>query len=116
MIIERAVPEAYRTVLTEYSRPPSRGGNTNARHSHILVIEGRGYSFVAAGQRKWVFKGDTVSFEWEWDPTERYRNIVPGTMKVWDKKGDPVVRGDYYAKQLRVAPARLPAPRREQRD
>lgn len=116
MRIERATPEDYKTFLTEPYRPPSRGGNTKARHSHTLIIGGERYSFIAAGQRKWVFKGDTVSFNWDWDASKKYRNIAVETLHVWDKKGNRVDRGDPYTKRLRTAPTRLPVSRREQRD
>jgi hypothetical protein len=101
--------------LQENSRPPSKGGNTNALHAHILTIEGKSYSFLALGSQRWVFKTDTVSFEYE--IKNGYNNIVKETLATLDKTGRSVVRGNRgYKTQLRTALARTPASRREQRD
>jgi hypothetical protein len=97
-------------------RPPSKGGNTRAWHRHALTVNGEWYSFFALGQKRWAFKGDTVSFEWSWDATGRYRNIETGTFQAWDKNGEPVERGERGTKPWRTAAARIPASRREQRD
>lgn len=100
----------------EPRRPPSRGGNTRAWHVHFLEIGGATYSFKALGTKKWVFKHDTVSFEWEWDDTQRYRNVVRETVRVLDRNSKSVVRGLRGSKPYRTAQARMPASRREQRD
>ena len=114
--MERSKVEKYRAFLQDMYRPPSKGGNTQARHLHVLTIAGLTYSFRVAGARKWVYATDTVSFSWEWDPTGKYRNVIPESVETWDKNGNKVSRGDFDWKPLRTAPTRLPASRREWRD
>lgn len=106
---------SYDKFLTEKSRPPSKGGNTKARHSHVIVIEGERYSFIAFDSKQWIFKTDTVSFEYE--VNNGYKNIIPETIITIDKDGKSVVRGNRgYKKKLRTADTRLPGSRRECRD
>lgn len=114
--IERATVEVYRTFLVDKYRPPSKGGNTSARHQHRIQIAGVTYSFLAAGTKKWVFKNETISFDWQWDSTGKYRNLIPESVKTWDKNGLLVKRGVFDWKPMRTADARMPASRREQRD
>ena len=105
----------YVKILTEKSRPPSRGGNGKARHTHILTIDGVRYSFIAFDSKQWVFKTDTVSFDYE--VSNGYNNIVSDSIVTKDKNGKLVVRGNRgFVKKLRTADARLPGSRREQRD
>jgi hypothetical protein len=33
---------------------------------HYFDIDGAEYVIVAQGHRQWFYKGDRVSFEWEW--------------------------------------------------
>ena len=80
-----ATVESYSAILREPYRPPSRGGNTSALHAHYLTIEGEVYSFLARGSRKWVYKGDTVTFDWELEQG-KYRNIRKDTLVTRDKK------------------------------
>ncbi len=95
----------YTFYLLEHSRPPSRGGNTRALHSHVLTIEGEKYSFVALGTQQWVFKSDRVSFEYE--IKDGYKNIIKGTLATLDGKGHSVVRGNRsFKKRLRTAATR----------
>ena len=106
---------SYDKYLTEKSRPPSKGGNGKARHSHVITIEGERYSFIAFDSKQWVFKTDTVSFEYE--VNDGYKNIIPETIVTTDKDGKPVVRGNRgYKKKLRTADTRLPGSRRESKD
>lgn len=114
--IERTQITSYETHLIEKYRPPSRGGNTKAWHSHVLIIGGERYSFRALGSKKWVFVGDTVAFDWELAATKTYRNINSATIETWDKNGNPVMRGLRGTKKWRTADTRMPASRREQRD
>jgi hypothetical protein len=103
------------TKLTEAHRPPSRGGNSKARHSHGLVIDGACYWFVAKGARRWVFKRDTVSFDFK--GVGRFLQVVPGTLEVRDEHGEAQTRGlRGPLKKLRTAPTRLPSSRREAKD
>jgi hypothetical protein len=102
-------------VLKDKHRPPSKGGNTRAWHLHVLTIDRETYSFLALGARKWVFVGDTVSFDWDWDTTHRWRNIDPDTVITLDKAGSVVVRGHRGSKKWRNAEARMPVSRREWR-
>lgn len=106
---------AYEKYLKENSRPPSRGGNTKALHSHVLEIDGEKYSFLALGSQQWVFKSDTVSFEYE--VNDGYKNIDKETIVTIDRNGRPIVRGNRgFKSKLRTATTRLPGSRREQRD
>jgi len=114
--IENVKVEKYRVVLKDKYRPPSKGGNTMALHLHVLFVRGKGYSFLNAGSRKFVFKSDTVSFEWKWDGTGKYRNIDPESIAVHDKNGSKVVRQAPASKRWRIAETRTPASRREERD
>lgn len=116
MQVERSAFKDYSAFLAEEHRPPSKGGNTRAWHRHALSVNGERYSFLALGSKRWVYVGDTISFEWEWDASKRYRNIDPGSIRTWDKNGEPVERGERGFKPWRTASARMPASRREQRD
>lgn len=114
--VEAAEVEEYWAVLKEFYRAPSRGGNTSALHLHFLRIGGEKYSFFARGSKKWVYKGDKVSFAYRMTP-EGYRNVVRSSVVTFDKDGRPVTRGDRRWKPvLRSAPQRAPCSRRERRD
>jgi hypothetical protein len=110
--IETARVEEYKKYLQEKSRHPSKGGNTKALHSYVLVIDGEKYSFLALGSQQWVFKADLVSFEYELNG--QYRDIVKETIVTVDKFKKLVVRSNRgYKKQLRTAETRMPVSRRE---
>lgn len=113
--IENKHFEKYGLFLVEKHRPPSRGGNTGALHSHVLTIDGERYSFLGLGSQQWVYKSDTVSFEYE--VKNGYKNILLETLVVISKFGEPIVRGNHgFKSTLRTAGSRMPASRREQRD
>lgn len=115
--VERTKVTDYRASLREPGRPPSKGGNTSALHSHSLNIEGTWYGFLALGAQKWVFTADTVTFDWAWDTTSKYRNIIKDSIRVWDKNDVLVVRGNRGSKpKLRTAQTRLPARRSDWKD
>ncbi|WP_454888316.1 hypothetical protein [Sphingobium herbicidovorans] len=115
--VERTAIADYRATLREPSRPPSKGGNTGALHGHALNIGGVWYNFLALGAQKWVFASDTVAFDWAWDSLQNYRNIVRDSIRVWDRNGSPVIRGNRGSKpKLRTAQTRLPARRKEWKD
>ena len=106
---------AYSKFLVERSRPPSKGGNATALHSHVLEIDGEKYSFLALGSQQWVFKSDTVSFEYE--IRDGYKNIAVETIITLDRHGNTIVRGNRgFKSTLRTAITRMPGSRREQRD
>lgn len=113
--IENKKISDYKLFLYENSRPPSKGGNTKALHSHVIQINGEKYSFLALGSQQWVFKSDTVSFEYEIN--NGYKNIVKETIVTLDRNGQLVVRGNHdFKKQVRTTDTRMPGSRREQRD
>jgi hypothetical protein len=113
--IEGKKVSVYKIYLKENSRPPSKGGNTKALHSHVLEIDGETYSFLALGSQQWVFKSDTVSFEYE--VTGGYKNIDKETIVTVDRKEKLIVRGNRaFKSKLRTATSRLSGSRREQRD
>ena len=112
MKIENAKVENYSAFWVEKYRPPSKGGNTKAFHSHVLTIEGEKYSFLALGTKQWVYKSDTVSFEFE--IKNKYKNIKKDTIETLDKEGNKVKRGNRgFKKKLRTAETRMPVSRRE---
>lgn len=113
--VENARITDYTTLLLEPTRSPSKGGNGRAHHSHRITINGEHYSWHALGFRQWIYKSDTVTFEWEWDPSKRYRNIDPESIVVADKPGKEVVRGERGGKNWRSAQQRTPVSRREDR-
>lgn len=105
----------YRVYLFEKSRPPSRGGNTKALHTHVLTIDGERYSFFSLGSQQWAYKSDLLSFEYE--ITDGFKNILKETFVTVTKAGAAAVRGNRgFKAQLRSSDARLPGSRREQRD
>lgn len=113
--IENRHFEKYGLFLVEKHRPPSRGGNTSALHSHALTIDGDRYSFLALGSQQWAYKSDTVSFEYE--IKNGYKNILVETFVAMSKSGEPILRGNRgFKRKLRTADSRMPASRREQRD
>ena len=115
MKIENKKINDYKLKLQENYRPPSKGGNTNALHSHRIEIEGVTYSFLALGSQQWVFKTDKVSFSFEFN--SGYKNIKTESIVTIDRKGQTVVRGNRgYKQTLRTAPTRMPTSKREQRD
>lgn len=116
MRIERAAIQHYGIYLKDKYRPPSRGGNTRAWHQHVLTIDGERYSFLATWAGKFVYKNETVSFDWEWDATHRYRNVDVASVIAWNANGLQVLRGQRGGKVWRIATARLPARRREWKD
>jgi hypothetical protein len=115
MKIENKKISDYKLYLKENYRPPSRGGNTTALHSHVIEIEGETYSFLGLGSQQWVFKTDKVSFSFEINAG--YKNIITESIVTIDRKGQTVVRGNRgYKQTLRTAQTRMPASKREQRD
>lgn len=116
MRIDRAEIESYSVILKDKSRPPSRGGNQRAWHRHAMRISGEIYSFLAPWSGKFVYNGETTSFDWDWDESRTYRNVDRSTISAFKKNGEEVVRGERGNKVWRTADTRLPGSRREQRD
>jgi len=111
--VEGASIESYFSRLVENSRPPSRGGNTGAWHRHVLTIEGDAYSFLAAHAGKFVYKSETVSFDWDWDGSQRHRNVDVASLVAYKPDGSPVVRGNRASKGWRTATTKAPGRRSE---
>src|ERR1043165_9507749 len=114
--VERAEVEHYGVYLKGKSRPPSRGGNSRAWHQHVLMIGGKRYSFLATWSGKFVYKGETVSFDWDWDKDQRYRNVDVASVVAWKPNGEQFWRGERSSKTWRTAYNRLPARRSEWKD
>ena len=110
--VENATIESYETYLKDRHRPPSRG---RAWHSHVIKIDEQIFSFLGLGFRKWAYKTDTISFEWQWESSQRWRNIDPDTFEARDKNGVEVERGHRGSKPRRTATTRAPVSRREWR-
>ncbi|WP_282117158.1 hypothetical protein [Cellulophaga baltica] len=105
----------YKTSLQEKHRPPSRGGNTNAMHLHVITIGNEDYTLFAKGSKQWAFKDDLISFEYE--EKEAFKNIINDTFVTIDKYGSSIVRGDREKKpKLRTAETRFPGSKRQNRD
>jgi hypothetical protein len=114
--VENSKIDDYAAYLKDKYRPPSRGGNTQAWHQHVIKIGKDTYSWLGLGTKKWIFAGDTVSFTWSFDKSGKYRNVDPDSIEVHDKDGNEVIRGERGSKKWRTASTRLPASRREWRD
>ena len=105
----------YKTFLFEFSRPPSKGGNTTALHTHTIWIGDEKFSFFARGARKFIFKGDAVCFDFI-RTEDGYSNILSHTVICRDASGKVVLRGDRRTKlKLRTSPTRLPSSQRDAR-
>ncbi|ESX82671.1 MULTISPECIES: hypothetical protein [unclassified Mesorhizobium] len=113
MKVERAEVESYDVYLKDKSRPPSRSGNKHAWHSHVLVVAGETYSFLAPWSGKFVYKNEVVSFEWQWSENQKYRNIDRGTVIAWTPDGEHKLRGERGSKVWRTADTRPPGRRTE---
>ena len=115
MKIENKKITSYTFRLLENYRPPSKGGNTSALHQHFIEVENEKYSFRALGSQQWIFKSDSVSFEYEIN--DGYKNIIVESITTIDKNGMVIVRGNRdFKPTLRTAQTRMPASTREQRD
>lgn len=102
-IVENGIVTNYQAFLFEPYRPPSKGGNTSALHSHVLWIDGVKYTFLARGSKQWVYDGDTVTFAYK-VKDGKYNNIVPESLFTIDEKGEAHCRGDRRHKNpLRTA-------------
>lgn len=115
MRIESKKISDYRMYLKENYRPPSKGGNTSALHSHVIEIEDETYSFFALGSQQWVFKSDKVSFAFEINSS--YKNIITESIITINLNGQAIIRGNRnYKHTPRTATTRMPVSKREQRD
>jgi len=113
-IVDKKI-DSYSTFLHEKYRPPSKGGNKNALHSHVLTISREQYSFLALGTKQWAYKSDTVSFTYV--VKGKFKNIIKNTLITVDRNGKSVIRGNRSFKiKLRTAETRMPVSRREMRD
>lgn len=114
--IEQGEVQDYNVYLKDKSRPPSRGGNSRAWHQHVLKIDGETYSFLAPWSGKFVYKGETASFDWKWDATQTYRNVDVLTVVASARDGTEKRRGDRGQKTWRTANTRPPGRRSEWKD
>ncbi|NHO40333.1 hypothetical protein GOB80_11705 [Acetobacter ghanensis] len=116
MRVERSKFQSYDVYLKDKSRPPSRGGNCRAWHQHVITIDGEKYSFLAAWSGKFVYRNETISFNWECDKSGKYRNVDVTSVVACSKAGNEIIRGDRSGKKWRTADNRLPARRSEWKD
>jgi hypothetical protein len=84
--LERAVVSSYET-MDLYGSPAAL---------HKLVIAGQTYHLVSPTRRKWVFKGDTINFDYEWDEGSKKRHILGQSVTAYDRSGAPVTRGSRF--------------------
>lgn len=93
MLVENVQIEKYVTLFKYKYCPLVPNEYTGLWYQHRLIIDNEVYSFLALGAQRWVFKQDTVSFEWDWDKTGKYRNIKATTLQTSNKNGKEIVRG-----------------------
>ena len=87
MRVEKAQFQQYETIALH--------GSINAIHR--ITIGGEVYSFVAPLRRRWVYKNDTISFDWELDSDTGQRRIDCDTVAVLNKDGIPIKHGCRFA-------------------
>lgn len=101
--VSNAKISEYRTRPVERTKPGS-GDSAKILHSHTIVVGGEEYTFLAKGHRKWAFKTDTISFDYNSKMLngKTYNNIVKSSLVTYNKEGEEVIRGDRsYKKVLR---------------
>jgi hypothetical protein len=81
-----------------------------------MTIGGERYSFLAPWSGKFVHKGETISFDWDWDKDQRYRNVDVASVVARKPNGELIRRGERGSKAWRTADTRLPARRSEWKD
>ena len=87
--IENKTIESYDLYLKERNKS-SKIKKNQARHSHVIMIEGQKYSFIARGKKQRVFKTDSVSFDYQ--VKNGHNNIDKNTIITLDDKGELVKR------------------------
>ncbi len=100
--------DEYEVKLKEPYYRPNNGDKKMAIYHHIVTVKGVKYRFQAVGSQKWIYKRDTVSFEYFVSGDENH--IMSDTIVTKDKDGYDVCRGKRVRKkQLRTAYSRIPA-------
>ncbi len=89
MNIENKKIDGYDLYLKERNKS-SKVKKNQARHSHVITIEGEKYSFIARGNKQRVYKTDTISFEFQ--VKNGHNNIDKSTIVTLDENGEPVQR------------------------
>jgi hypothetical protein len=91
MKIENKKIESYDLYLKERSKS-SKVKKNQARHTHVILIEGAKYSFIARGNKQRVYKTDIVSFDFQ--VKNGHNNIDKSTIVTLDENGKIVQRVD----------------------
>ena len=89
MKIENKKIESYDLYSKERSKS-SKIKKNQARHSHVITIEGAKYSFIARGNKQRVFKTDSISFDFQ--VKNGHNNIDKSTIVTLDENGELVQR------------------------
>lgn len=89
MNIDNKKIESYELYLKERSKS-SKVKKSQARHSHVIMIDGAKYSFIARGNKQRVFKTDTVSFDFQ--VKNGHNNIDKSSIVTHDENGEIVQR------------------------
>ena len=89
MKIENKKIESYDLYLKERNKS-SKIKKSQARHSHVIMIEGQKYSFIARGNKQRVYKTDSISFEFQ--IKNGHNNIDKSTIVTHDENGEIVQR------------------------
>ncbi len=89
MKIENKKIESYDLYLKERNKS-SKIKKSQARHSHVIMIEGEKYSFIARGNKQRVFKTDSISFDYQ--IKNGHNNIDKSTIVTLDQNGEIVQR------------------------
>ena len=101
MLLENVKITDYTTRAVE-RRKGGSGDSAKILHSHTFRVKGVPYTFLAKGHTQWIFKTDTVTFEYyEKEVNGRiYKNLVKSSLITVDKTGEEVVRGDRSFKKV----------------
>ena len=89
MKLENKKIESYDLYLKERNKL-SKVKKTQARHSHVIMIEGQKYSFIARGNKQRVFKTDSISFDFQ--VKNGHNNIDKSTIVTHNENGEIVQR------------------------
>jgi len=101
--------DSYKKYLKEPSMPPSRGGDGSCLHQHYIEIDGETYSWFGFGGQQWIYKSETVSFEYV--ENGQYKNIIPETIETTDKNGNvSIPEQNFRKKRLRTVEFKMNIP------
>ena len=106
MLLKNVKITDYRTRAME-RRKGGSGDSAKILHSHSFMVDGIEYTFLAKGHTQWIFKTDTVTFEYYTNEVKGrvYNNLVKSSLVTKDKNGETVIRGDRSYKRILRQPS-----------